>query len=236
MQRWLGFLLILLAPASAHAGDYADREIIGFSSDGAYFAFEEYGIEDGSGFPYSNIYFIDTRNDAWVEGTPVRVRVEGDSPPLFETRSEAQDKARPFYAKLGISPSGRLVASNPATETSADPHRVSFLPRLIVPPSGPGLTLRLAEKELPAPHCPDFESSYKGFELFLESENETKTLHADDTLPQSRRCPVGYGISDVVTFEPEGGQTVLAVLVNVHSLGFEGPDRRFIAITTRLEE
>jgi len=234
VPRLLPFLFLLLA-GPALAGDYADREFLGFSEDGRYFAFEEYGVQDGSGFPYSNIYFIDIDSDSWVDGTPIRLRIDTDGAPLHETRAEARDKAQPFLAKMGISRAGLLAASNPATETSADPHSVSFLPRLIVPPSGDGMTLRITESEMPAGICPDFGAPYKGFTLTLEDEaGETVTLHADDAIPASRRCPVGYAISDVVTFHPAGETAVLVVVLSVFSLGFEGPDRRFIAVSTRL--
>ena len=56
-------LLTLSICFSAQAGDFAKREIHGFSVDGGLFAFEEYGVQDGSGFPYSNIYVIDTATD-----------------------------------------------------------------------------------------------------------------------------------------------------------------------------
>jgi predicted secreted protein len=36
-------------------GDYADRTILGFSPDGGIFAFEEFGVGDGSGYPYATI-------------------------------------------------------------------------------------------------------------------------------------------------------------------------------------
>ena len=43
-------------PLPALAGDAALADFIGFSEDGQTFAFEEYGIQDGSGFAYSTIY------------------------------------------------------------------------------------------------------------------------------------------------------------------------------------
>ena len=61
------------------AGDFADREIFGFSPDGGTFAFEEFGVQDGSGFPYATIYVIDTAKDAWVSGTPIRVRIDDET-------------------------------------------------------------------------------------------------------------------------------------------------------------
>ena len=53
--------LAFAAPASA--GDRAQFNPIGFSEDGRYFAFEEFGIQDGSGFPYSNTFIIDLPAD-----------------------------------------------------------------------------------------------------------------------------------------------------------------------------
>ncbi|GEM_PF-3871342 len=52
------FLLLLFAFSNVSAGDYSNLNIICFSKDGKYMAFEEYGTQDGSGFPCINIYFI----------------------------------------------------------------------------------------------------------------------------------------------------------------------------------
>ncbi|MEM6995419.1 MAG: DUF2259 domain-containing protein, partial [Myxococcota bacterium] len=62
--------------------------------------------QDGSGFPYSNIYLIDTATDSWVDGTPIRVLTEGDAPPLAETRSQAADRFRPFLIEHRIGADG----------------------------------------------------------------------------------------------------------------------------------
>ena len=68
--------LSLFAAGPAAAGDAAELGILGFSADGGVFAFEEYGIQDGSGFPYSSIFIIDTAKDAFIPGTPIRVRID----------------------------------------------------------------------------------------------------------------------------------------------------------------
>ena len=63
MRTFAGSLAAFAVTAvagSAAAGDTASLSVLGYSPDGKVFAFEEYGIFDGSGFPYSNIYFIDT--------------------------------------------------------------------------------------------------------------------------------------------------------------------------------
>ncbi len=50
----LSTIAALLALASPSlAGDRAGIDFIGYSADGGFFAFEEFGIQDGSGFAYS---------------------------------------------------------------------------------------------------------------------------------------------------------------------------------------
>jgi len=64
--------LTLWACSPALAGDTAEINVLGFSADGSIFAFEEYGVQDGSGFPYANRFYIDTASDKFLPGTPVR--------------------------------------------------------------------------------------------------------------------------------------------------------------------
>jgi predicted secreted protein len=221
-----------LMPTVVEAGDYAERALLGFSPDGRYFAFEEYGVQDGSGFPYSNIFLIDTATDQWVAGTPIRVLIEGDSPPLSETRSESADRFRPLLIRYRIGAQGTTVAANPLTETSANPHFVSFLPRLISPPPDRDYHLTVQEYQLPAPSCPDVGQPYKGFQLtMIDADNRQRVLARDERIPASRVCPLAYAISEVITYHPPSGQPVFAVLISILSVGFEGPDRRYIAVT-----
>lgn len=55
--------------------------------------------------------------------------------------------------------------------------------------------------------------------------------HEDKAVPGSRNCPTSYSLSDSYEFTPHGKPAVLAVLVQRFSRGFEGRDRRFIAVT-----
>jgi predicted secreted protein len=232
-----GFLAAVVAalPFAALAGDQADREFIGFSPDGGIFAFEEYGVEDGSGFPYSNIYFVETDANKWMTGTPIRVRIEDDdSASLESARAQAREKAQALLDEQQIGPHFFLVASNPVTETSANPHEVRFIPRPMVGNSIEW-SVALTEKELPAPDCPEgMGGPFQGFALTLtDPDGNDQTLHEDTRIPASRKCPLNYGISDIITAYPDGGEPLLVVIVNVFSLGFEGPNRRFIAASTR---
>ncbi len=156
-------------------------EIVGFSPDGDTFAFEEYGVQDGSGFPYSNIYVVDTATDGWVAGTPVRVLTQTEMAPLEKTRAEAYAKAQPVLAARQVGTPGNLVASNPPTELSADPHHVVFLPRIVAPMGGAAYELALTEIELPADNCPDMGQPFHGFRLTLAAAAGAAHTLANDT-------------------------------------------------------
>ncbi len=69
MRRALAALLLSVVAGSAQAADGAQSRPIGFSPDRRYFAFEQYGVQDGSGFAYSDIFVIDLSNDSWVKGS-----------------------------------------------------------------------------------------------------------------------------------------------------------------------
>ena len=66
-----GLLGMLALVMPVLAGDRAQLDLIGYSADGSYFAFEEFGVQDGSGFAYSSIYVVDLVDDSWVVGTQI---------------------------------------------------------------------------------------------------------------------------------------------------------------------
>lgn len=240
MQSATRFLVtaasLLALATSALAGDYADREILGFSPDGATFAFEEYGIQDGSGFPYSNIYVIDIDRDAWLDGTPIRVRLENDAARLDEARAQARKQAQPFLDKYEVSVPGVLAVSNPETELSADPYSVRFLTNPYIRSDDRIWTLTLTGIPLPETGKCENLGPVKGFRLVLSSaQGLSRVLHEDKGLPASRGCPQDYAIADVLLYSPERDEPVLVALLRGYSQGFEGPDGRFLAVTVRLE-
>jgi predicted secreted protein len=233
----LAAALAMMLPATAFAGDAADREIIGFSPDAGVFAFEEYGVEDGSGFPYSNIYVINVDTDGWIDGTPIRVRLEEDGASLEAARQEAKALAQPFLDDHSITPDYNLLASNPVTELTENPREMKFVTHPHLKDSGQWWFAALDEKQMPAPSCPEMENEpFQGFSLTLvDPDGQRQTLHDDERIPASRKCPMSYTLSDVITAYPENGEPALVVLVNSFNLGFEGANRRFIAVTTRFK-
>lgn len=229
-------LLTVLSTSFAWAGDAAVRNVIGFSPDGRTFAFEQFGTQDGSGFPYAEIFIIDSQDDSWVPGTPVRKRLETENATVDQAREAARAEAQPILSTRQIGEPGDHLASNPRAELSADPHSVLVnAAHRFVPPAEDPVTFTLAEKPFASAECAKVtELPTKGFALKMERPGKPEImLHDDTALPASRGCPLGYAIADVLAHEA-GGHTTYAVLLHVASHGFEGPDSRFIAVTRRL--
>ncbi|MGF7007169.1 DUF2259 domain-containing protein [Aminobacter sp. BE322] len=216
---------------AAVAGDASELNVLGFSADGKIFAFEEFGIQDGSGFPYANRFYIDTATDKFMPGTPVRVRLDDEAAGLEAARAEARKQGAKVVADEVLAENrGYLAGFNAITEASADPYRMTVNPRPVFPPIDEQLEFRLEEVSLgEIERCPF--GPIKGFKLSrVDAKAGDKVLQEDTSVPQSRGCPTGYRIGGVQTFE---GGAVHAVLVSVIGQGFEGPDHRWLAVTGR---
>jgi predicted secreted protein len=60
-------------------------------------------------------------------------------------------------------------------------------------------------------------------------DGTTEDIHHDGaTLPKSRGCPMDYRLYAVVT--PFEQATPRIALISIYPFGFEGPDRRFLAV------
>lgn len=226
-------LIGYIVPLPAVAGDFATRHIWGFSPDGGLFAFEEYGVQDGSGFPYSNIYVIDTDTDKWSAGSPFRARLDDESKDVFDAREESRIMAGPVMKTF--EERGNIVATYRATQNGVDTKRMVANPQFVVPPIDDPLEFRINTFTMPASElCEAFGASV-GFELVqiaTTPAQSTRILHRDKKVPDSRKCPRDYHLADLVTYFPEAGKPRAAILIHVISQGFEGPDGRYLAITT----
>ncbi len=216
---------------SAIGGDRALIGYLGYSGDGRYFAFEEFGIQDGSGFPYSTIYIVDLAADAWVEGSPYRILLEDEEADVVEARDTALEQAEAKLESLEIDIPAFEIAHHADGETG-DAHRLEFgTPRYGLEPPQDLHVLELETFPAPSPEdCTTFIGEEAlGFALSLDGEE----VHRDTgTLPRSRGCPLDYRIHAVVTL-PEwnvnGSSGSLAVIAS-HPFGFEGADRRFLVV------
>jgi predicted secreted protein len=222
-------LALLATPAVA--GDRALIEYLGYSEDGRYFAFEEFGVQDGSGFPYANIYIVDLPADTWVTGSPYKVLLQEDESDPDEAREQAFEMAEAKLDELEISAAAHVIALNGDGEPEANVGH-----ELVYGDPGYGLGEVMQERTLilgifPRPsgaECAVIDDETFGFSLSLDGVE----IYADgETLPESRSCPMGYKIHSVVRpaeWSLADGGTV--VIVATYPYGFEGPDRRFLAI------
>jgi predicted secreted protein len=233
-------LIVTLAATPGRAADASEADVIGFA-DGL-FAFEEYGVQDGSGFPYANIYVVDVASDGWVQDTPIRVLLQDEGATLAEAREQATDRLEDRFGDRLRDARAVTLAHSPLGEVEADPVRLAFAPALPALPLGdhePRYVARLEiyHAETQTENCVTYIGDRPmGFRLIVEREGGgSAVLSEDRVVPRSRGCPITYRISRVVA--PEGyPPDRVAVLLSVFSPGFEGAQRRFIAVTGRLPE
>lgn len=232
-------LLFALFTQMSIAGDFATREIIGFSKDGSKFAFEEYGVQDGSGFAYSNIYIIDTKTDSWTSGSPWRVQINDENVSLSSARSKNRNLA--FNAIKDITEKGFVAATNRYTEIPSDPTTLRANPRSFIPSSSNPVEYKLKNYRTKANADCSWIDEVWGFKLTQiingNGSTKSKTLHNDGpSIPKSRGCPLSYSFADLVTYYPISGTPVAAILLLKRSYGFEGPDGRFMAVTAPIQQ
>ena len=242
MRILLSLLATLWGFQAAYAGDADRLAVIGFSKDAAYFAFESYGVGDGSGLGYSDIYIIDVKTNSWVQGSPIHMRGEDERLTQTYARAEARKLAAPLLAKYGIDQPFEFLVYNPITEISADRKRIefdsyhrSFGNSTVTPGIAADNRFELKLTDFPLDtnaNCQSEEGPRYGFSLRIKQTLSGKVLEAykDIAVPSSRGCPNNYEIEAIITPSDETGSTVLMALVAYYTQGFEGPDRKFIAV------
>lgn len=231
-------LALLFVLPAAEAGDVANLQILGFSGDGGIFAFEEYGELDGSGDAYSNRFYIDTTTDTFLKGTPIRVRLEDDVDAPAEARKQSRQRGEAILpsAVLNSNP-GHLAGFNAVTEYSADPSRMLVNPSPVFPSILPPLEFRIEQFPVIAPAgCENMGDivSLRLVRLDATPGGVTSIVHEDKTVPATRNCPNSYQFGGIQTWITNDGVPVYAVMIAIRSVGFEGPNFRWMAVTGRL--
>lgn len=234
---------LALPAAPVPAADRPAAQAIGYSPDARYFAFEQFGIEDGSGFPFADVFVLDLQTDTWVKGSPARVKIEQES----ETASplpalkRARALAEPVLRDLHIEEPAELLAAFPGTQPVADRRRIEFdefngaLGGYAINPTAgfpPRWSLVLTRTEVPRPAaCGSDEIPVVGFRLEVDRGlGHAAPVHADTSLPDSRGCPLDYDIAAVYAPAVDRARDGMVALIAVYSQGFEGRDRRYLAV------
>lgn len=239
MARLASSALLLAAAfvstAPAFAGDAAQIDFIGFSENKRFFAFEEFGIRDGSGGPYSSVYVIDLETDSWAGGAPFTVSVDDETAKLGDIRAGALAKAKPAIDRLQLSfPAEILALRADADPQTGDSTTIGYGPYGPTPGQPTEIeTLQLTTFEAPSKEdCASYGVTSLGFALSLTKASGTnQEIHRDTIVPASRGCALSYKLYAVVApFYWQWNADQAVAIVSVDKLGFEGPDRRFIAV------
>lgn len=231
----LPVMAILAVTAPALAGDRAMIDFIGYSQDMRYFAYEEYGVSDGVGLPYSTIYIVDLINDEVAAGSPFKTEAdEATDQPLTEIRARTQEAAKRVLDGMKIDiPVEVLALSGDGVIGPASQLRFG------IPAYGePGATqddytLKLKDFEMPRSETCDaaIDRPGHGFALTLTGDGKPRELHHDaNPLPEERGCPVGHRLYAVVTPFEFGSINNGVVLVSAYPFDFEGSSRRFVVV------
>ena len=239
-MRGLALLaLLVLGSARAMAADGAAFNAIGYSPDSRLFAFEQYGVQDGSGFPYWDVFIIDLKANEWVKGSPYRALLESEQAQPAAARDQARTAAA--EALKPITEPAELIAANPATEVVPARERLTFdrwyesLGARADVKSQIGARFELSVEKIPLPRpakCPEGEGDSFGVRVSLKDlqTGTNRVIHEDRSIPDSRNCPAAYDVAAVVA---QSGMPVtdrLVALIGVYARGFEGLNNRFIAV------
>lgn len=261
--RFLATLLSLgLCSQTALAADAAQLDWRGFSPDGRYLAFEQYGIHDGSAMPYAEIYLIDVQKNAYLS-KPIEAPKAAELGPdelaeigLAGLREQAQAAAQKALGKYKLEQGepGTTLIYHPLHDIGANPDQVDFSPQL--PLGGVSavryrLELEETEDESGSVDCFDlgkakrFTLSLTNLDLLesqqraqekgekpLSEANPRHILQADKSLPKSRGCVLDYRIERVYLYQDKA----LAVFLNQMKPGFEGQNMRYMVVTGTLPQ
>ncbi|MCA3556118.1 DUF2259 domain-containing protein [Aestuariivirga sp.] len=241
MRALLLLVLLTAGCGRALAADGAAFNPIGYSPDSRYFAFEQYGVQDGSGFPYWDVFVIDLKANEWVKGSPYRALIESEQARPAAARDQARAAAAPALNELDITQPAELIAANPSTEVVPERERLTFdrwyesLGARSGQQSQLGVRFELSVEKtaLPRPaQCPPGDGESHGMRVNLKDlqTGASRVIHEDKTIPDSRNCPAAYDVAAVVAQTGMPVTDRLVALIGVYAPGFEGLNHRFIAV------
>jgi len=243
--------------------ELAQFNLIGFSADGRYLAWEEYGIQDGSGFPYCRVRIVDVVTNAVIEEESAVFEL---SVPDIETGQDIRNffdeylddreneyryweervkgLVRPLIAdrleSLGILSGnlGSLVVHHPLTDRTNFSSSIQFVSGWIGPwyKASPQFELVIDQQEIP------LDSGVTSDFSFLDVFLSIRIVDLDSGQSRTLLDEVGSGERTESAFT-YGILSIyiyhddyIAVVLYKYQNGFEGPDVRFRVVTGELPD
>lgn len=231
MKTTEGLLLlsILVASEAAEGNFAASVEFLGFSSDGRYFAWEQYGVQDGSGFPFSSAAVQETEGGAVVWSREIVLEDEGQE--LERARELCRTEAAEAMCRISARwLPGTLCVHHPPTDLTAPGDSVRFHSSCPAPGFFEGdRTVSLTTRMVAGSEMEQYWGLIPVMLSVSIRDNVLGTgrvLLEDDSLAESRSYVSGYGIESVWAL----GDSAFAVSIAVMSLGFEGQDLSYMFV------
>ncbi len=228
------FLFAVFSFGAVSGSDNTQFDPIGYSPDGLFFAYEEFGIGEKSGLAYSNIYVVDLARNKWVLGAPVYYKALRSSETLAQARQKARAGANSLLADLELEVPAIIVAMTGDGEPEAQRSSLLFgVPGNGVQGTVIGqylLTLKSFETGAAAPCWQWFEQKPLGFSVDMENYGRTLQVYKDTMLPRSRGCPFDYRFSAVIM--PFGATDISnsLAMVAVFTHGLEEARKQYLAV------
>lgn len=226
-MKFLSLLALTVMASSAFAADQYNFKLIGFSKDNKKVAFVESVSQDGSGHGVAYVSIIDVKANNLLKKVDYRdegVNDEGGSEEVAVQRAIAKANLKSFG--IDSSNKGQVLLERLPTDLSSYSNTI-----FAQNPNLGRYSLSLTEKTAQADCSTEWEA--KMLKLSLSSVQQpglNLVMQEDKTLPRSRGCVLGYGISKVI----KSGDS-LVVILNKSTPGFEGPDSSFLAITAEVK-
>jgi predicted secreted protein len=201
------------------AGDEAQFVNLGWSQNFSHFAFGQFGIEDGSGFPYAELYVVDVEHNSYVKNGVFKNRIDSDDQNLtgLNVLLNLRTQIDSLFKSLKIDElnTGQIVYNSFMGKDVRWQNKDSKF------------ELKCAQKT--AGKFEDYTSK-AAFRLELYQNGEQKETIGN--IKRYRKGVLKYDIDRVLS-DPEGKMFV--VVVKKQMLGFEGPSIRYMVETTKLD-
>lgn len=231
MFRYL--LALALASASAQAGDASLTRSLGFSADGKYYAFAQFGTQDGSGFAWAEVAVIDVSKNAYAASRTVLIREENSSEEAALASAVKQVQLPRFGIVAGKNLGRTLLQRLPTDRSTYTSNQFTFdywaeggasspTPRYDV-----AIESSATEDKTDGKYCTDvFGMAPQLLKLSVLGGAAPVVLQNDESLPKRRLCAGNYALRSVTSYKNK-----LVIGVSYEEPGFEGPNVRNMIVT-----
>lgn len=236
----LAFLFALAGlPEWVMAAGSSNVNMIGFSKNGRYVAYEITFYDDMAGSGYKKVRFVDVPANRFVQ--TVTVWDQNDRPGNDENKIQKQIDHYLLKYRIVLGNTGERLFQD---ETFANPTHYQ-LPNALTKvvrnvsirnfkrkASNNTYQIILKEIKSNSTHCKSrLQNSRKTkiFELSMIQQDSLKILQKDTKLFKSRQCPFAYGIHQIIQYDDK-----ICVFLDSWTPGSEGPNVRKLIVTGNL--